>query len=243
MATIEVVVPVYNEQEALPRSIPVLHKFLTERIPQPWIITIADNGSTDNTIAVATALSQQYPGVRVVRIDQKGRGWSLQKTWLESQADIICYTDVDLSTDLEAFPRLVGALEQEGYDVATGSRLMPGAQVKRSFKREFVSRIYNLMVRLMFFSSFHDAQCGFKAIRREVAQDLVPLVENRNWFFDTELLLLALRKGYRIKEIPVKWYEDPGSTVHVTKTAVEYIEGLLRMRFRRLPRGSSKNKQ
>ncbi len=230
MAAIDVIIPVYNEQEALPQNIPVLHRFLKENVRPPWTITIADNGSTDNTMSVASALAKQYAEVRVVHLDQKGRGRALRKTMLESPADIVSYMDVDLSTGLEAFPLLIKAVE-EGYGIAMGSRLMPGAKVQRCLKREFVSRIYNILIKVMFFTRFYDAQCGFKAISREVVQQIVPLVENQNWFFDTELLLFALKKGHRIKEIPVVWAEDPGTTVHVGKTATEDLKGLLRMRF------------
>ncbi len=230
MAGVEVIIPVYNEEEALPESIAILHRFLKENVHLPWVITIADNGSSDTTLSVASDLAEKYPEVQVIHLDQKGRGRALGKTILESQADIVSYMDVDLSTDLKAFPVLIEVLEG-GYDIAIGSRLMRGAKVQRCFKREFVSRIYNLLIRLMFFTRFHDAQCGFKAIRRDAAQKLVPLIENKNWFFDTELLLLAQKGGYRIKEVPVEWSEDPGTTVHVGKTALEDIKGLLRMRF------------
>lgn len=230
MAAIDVIIPVYNEQEALPQNIPILHGFLKENMSQSWTITIADNGSTDKTMTVASALSKQYPGVRVVHLDQKGRGRALRKIMVESPADIVSYMDVDLSTGLEAFPPMIKAVE-EGYGIAMGSRLMPGAKVQRCFKREFVSRVYNILIKIMFFTRFYDAQCGFKALSRKVAQDILPLVENNMWFFDTEMLLLALKRGYRVKEIPVVWSEDPGTTVHVGKTAVEDIKGLLRMRF------------
>lgn len=231
MASIDVVIPVYNEEEALPTCIATLHKFLKENLVQPWNIVVADNGSNDSTMEVATSLAKKYDRVRVVHLDQKGRGRALRKTMLESDADIISYMDVDLSTGLDAFPPMIKALE-EGYGIGIGSRLMSGSKVTRCFKRELTSRVYNVMIKMMFFTRFHDAQCGFKAIRKDVARKLVPLVENQNWFFDTELLLLATKSGDRIKEVPVIWYEDPGTTVHVAKTAREDIKGLLRVRFR-----------
>lgn len=234
MASIDVVIPVYNEQEALPPSIATLHRFLKEKMSQPWTIVIADNGSIDKTMEVASALAKQYDGVKVVHLDQKGRGRALRKTMLESTADIVSYMDVDLSTDLSAFVPMIKAVE-EGYGIAMGSRLMPGARVTRCFKRELTSRVYNLLVKMMFCTKFYDAQCGFKAIRSEVARRLVPLVENQGWFFDTELLLLATRAGYDIKEVPAIWREDPGTTVNVIKTAKEDIKGLLRVRFRPSP--------
>lgn len=229
--SVDVVIPVYNEEKDLPRSVAVLWDFLNEHLPYQWQIVIADNGSTDKTLTVAQALSQQYPGVAYVHLDQKGRGRALRKAWLESKADVVSYMDVDLSTKLDAFPKLIKALD-EGYGVAIGSRLMQGSKVDRSLKREITSQGYNLLIKTMFWPSFSDAQCGFKAVRRDVVQDVVPFTKDNAWFFDTELLLLAQRKGYRIKEVPVEWVEDLGSTVKIAKTAWEDIKGLLRLRFR-----------
>lgn len=229
--SVDVVVPVYNEEQVLEPSIATLREFLARRLPGQWLITIADNASTDRTLDIARALSEKYPDVTYIHLDLKGRGRALRKAWLESPADIVAYMDVDLATDLGAFPLLLGAIEQEGYDVAIGSRILRGAQVKRSPKRELLSRGYNRMIRALFRVSFHDAQCGFKALRASVARELVPLVKDQAWFFDTELLLLAARKGYRIKEVPVVWTEAEHTTVHVRKTVTEDIKGLIRMRF------------
>jgi glycosyltransferase involved in cell wall biosynthesis len=230
LSSVDIVIPAYNEEKDLPRSVAVLWDFLNEHLPYQWQIVIADNGSTDKTLAVAQALSQQYPRVAYVHLDQKGRGRALRRAWLGSRADAVSYMDVDLSTKLDAFPNLIKALD-EGYGVAIGSRLMRGSKVRRSLKREITSRGYNLLIKIMFWPSFSDAQCGFKAVRRDVVQDIVPLTRDNAWFFDTELLLLAQRRGYRIKEVPVEWVEDAGSTVKIAKTAWEDIKGLLRLRF------------
>lgn len=232
--TVDVIIPVYNEEEQVAQSVISLRQYLKENVSYKWTIVIADNGSTDTTLSIANALSLEYPDVKYVHIPEKGRGRALRQTILNSKADVITYMDVDLSTDLSAFPPLVKAIE-DGYDISIGSRLMSGAKTKRSFKRQLTSRVYNVMVKSMFFTPFCDAQCGFKAISHRAAQDLVSLVKNNMWFFDTELLILASRKGYKIKEIPVIWVEDPGSKVKVIKTASEDIKGLLRMRFKPLP--------
>jgi len=231
MTSVDVVIPAYNEEKDLPKCIATLWDFLNEHLPHQWQIVIADNGSTDKTLAVAQALSQQYPRVTYVHLDQKGRGRALRKAWLESKADVVSYMDVDLSTKLDAFPPLIKALD-EGYGVAIGSRLIRGAKVTRSPKREFTSRAYNLLIKLMFCPGFHDAQCGFKAVKREVVQEIVPHIKDQAWFFDTELLLLAEKKGYRVKEVPVEWLEDAGTTVKVAKTAWEDVKGLFRVRFK-----------
>ncbi|MBI2866441.1 MAG: glycosyltransferase family 2 protein [Chloroflexi bacterium] len=235
MSRVDVVIPVYNEEKDLPTRVPQLWGYLQEHLLCPWNVVIADNGSTDSTLEIARNIAKRYQRVTYIRLEQKGRGRALRRAWLESSADILAYMDVDLSTGLEALQPLISAIEQEGFDIAIGSRLAPGAQIKRSFKREFTSRAYNLLIRAMFPTvTFRDAQCGFKALSQRAARELLPLVCNTNWFFDTELLLLAHRKGYRIKEIPVTWKEDPDSRVKVLRTAWEDIKGLLRLRLRRL---------
>ena len=239
MATsIDIIIPVYNEEQDLPGSIATLHGYLQENLPYDWRIIVADNGSTDSTLAVAQELSQRFPKVEVLHLDQKGRGRALRRAMLEGKADIAVYMDVDLSTDLKALPPLVDAIANEGYDICIGSRLMKGAQVERAFKREFISRSYNLLVKSMFFTRFKDAQCGFKALSRRAIQDLVPLVQDQGWFFDSEMLILAEKNSYRIKEIPVRWIDDPDSRVNVIRTASGDIKGLLRLRFGGLRKAS-----
>ena len=234
MTSVDVVIPVYNEEHVLPQSVATLREFLGQNLPQRWNIVIADNASTDKTWQVAQDLAQQYNDVVSLHLDEKGRGRALRRAWLESSADIVSYMDVDLSTDLKSFPELIQAIE-DGYDVAIGSRLMRGSSVKRSLKREFTSRSYNLLIRAMFLGKFSDAQCGFKALSSKTARELVPLTKDPEWFFDTELLILAEKKGYRIKEIPVAWAEDPDTRVAIFKTVRDDLKGLLRMRFRPLP--------
>lgn len=234
MTSVDIVIPVYNEEHILARSVATLRQFLGQNAPQSWTIVIADNASTDKTWEVALDLARQHADVSALHLDEKGRGRALRRAWLESSADIVSYMDVDLSTDLKAFPPLIQAIE-EGYGVAIGSRLLPGSSVTRSFRREFTSRSYNLLIRAMFLAKFSDAQCGFKALSSTTAQDLVPQIKDQEWFFDTELLILAEKRGYRIKEIPVAWVEDPDSRVAIFKTVREDLKGLLRLRFRSLP--------
>ena len=232
--SVDVVIPVYNEEEALPVCIGKLSAFLKENLQNPWRILIADNGSIDRTLSVCQELSGRYPEVEYVHLEQKGRGRALKRAWLESPAEIVSYMDVDLSTGLAHFPALIQALE-EGFDVAIGSRLAPGAKVARSFKRELTSRGYNLLIELLFWTRVRDAQCGFKALTRRAVRAIVPLVVNNNWFFDTELLLIAENRGFKIKEIPVEWAEDPDTRVKVLRTAWEDVRGLLRLRFGGIP--------
>ena len=233
--TVDVVIPVFNEEKALPRNIVILADFLKANLRNPWQIIIADNASTDNTRSVSEMLTERYSGINYLHIPQKGRGRALKAAWLDSTADIVSYMDVDLSTDLSYFPTLVGSLE-EGYQVAIGDRLGKGSRVTRSLKREFISRGYNLLIKSMFFVPFQDAQCGFKALTRKTAQAILPHIKNDNWFFDTELLIIAAKRGYKINSVPVKWDDDPTSTVHITSTATEDIKGLLRLRFGGIPK-------
>ncbi len=241
MATVDLVVPVYNEERALPQTIPTLRQFLSSpAFPHDWRIVIADNASTDRTPEVGRRLAEQSEGeVEYVRIEAKGRGRALKHTWLASQMDIVSYMDVDLSTGLDAFPALIAAIAEEGYDVAIGSRLSSTSRVKRSLKRRALTRGYNFLIKAMFRTHFGDAQCGFKAVSRQAVQRVVPLIEDNNWFFDTELLILAEKLGYRVKDIPVSWLEDLDTRVNIPSTITEDLRGLWRLWRRRPWRGAA----
>ena len=232
--TVEIVIPVYNEERALPESIAILCDYLETYFPYRWSITIANNASTDRTQEVAESLAASNPHLKVLRLDRKGRGRALKAAWLASEADIVSYMDVDLSTNLQSFLPLVAPLATGHSDLAIGSRLLRGAVVTRQWKREVISRAYNLLIKLFFRNRFSDAQCGFKALKSGVARELLPQVANNEWFFDTELLLLAEERGLRIYEVPVQWIEDLDSRVNIVRTALEDIRGLLRVRARRL---------
>ena len=228
---VDAVIPVYNEQHVLERSITMLHAFLAQNLPYDWRIVIADNASVDDTLRVAQGLAERLGRVGVLHLDQKGRGRALKAAWLGSRADVTSYMDVDLSTDLAAYPQLIRAVAEEGYDVATGRRLGPGARVEgRKLQREITSRGYNLIIKLGFRTHFTDAQCGFKAVSRRAADALVPLIRDNEWFFDTELLILAEKKGYRIKQVPVYWVDDPDSRVKIVDTAIKDLRGLWRLK-------------
>jgi putative flippase GtrA len=231
---VEVVVPVHNEERALEASIWRLHGYLTAHFPFAFRITVADNASTDATWPLARKLAEQLPRVRAVHLDQKGRGRALRQVWSGSDADVVAYMDVDLSTGLEALLPLVAPLLSGHSDLAIGSRLARGAAVVRGPRRELVSRCYNLLLRATLGARFSDAQCGFKAGRTEVVQALLPAVEDQAWFFDTELLLLAEHGGLRIHEVPVDWVDDPDSRVDVLRTALDDLRGMVRV-GRQLP--------
>lgn len=228
---VDVVIPVYNEARDLAPSVRKLRAFLDAGFPVPAMITIADNASVDGTLAIAEGLARELPNIRVIHLDAKGRGRALRAAWLSSPAPVVAYMDVDLSTDLAALHPLVAPLLAGERDVAIGSRLARGAQTRRGFKREFISRSYMLVLRMALGVRFTDAQCGFKALRTEVARQIVPKIEDQTWFFDTELLVLAQRAGSRVHEVPVKWTDDPDSRVDILRTAMDDLRGVARLRF------------
>ena len=226
---LDVVIPVCNEQAALADSVYRLHRYLRDQFPFPARITIADNASIDDTPRIAAELAVELDGVRVVRLEEKGRGRALHAVWSTSDAPVLAYMDVDLSTDLAALAPLVAPLISGHSDLAIGTRLGRGARVVRGPKREIISRCYVLILKSTLAARFSDAQCGFKAIRADVAQRLLPHVSDTGWFFDTELLVLAERAGLRIHEVPVDWVDDPDTRVDVMATAAADLKGIARL--------------
>lgn len=228
--SVDIVIPVYNEELEIEKMVRTLIRFLTENLKDfCWQIIIADNASTDSTLPHAQKLTKQYACVSVVHLDKKGRGRAVKFVWRKSKADIMAYMDVDLSTDLKHFPPLIRSLLR-GYDIAIGSRNLPDSRVYgRSMLRTITSRGYILLIKCIFWIRFSDAQCGFKAVTGNITEKLIPKILDNAWFFDTELLILAEKFGYRIYEEPVTWVDNPGSTVRVWKTAQKDIEGLWRL--------------
>ncbi len=227
---VNITIPVFNEEAQLPGSVRRLEAFVSRHCQFKFEIVVANNASTDRTQRIAEELTTELPAVRVVFLGQQGRGGAVKKVWSASTADILSYMDCDLSTDLEAFPRLIDALAGGGYDLATGSRLLDPSLTTRSFKREFISRSYNLLIKALFHCSFSDAQCGCKAITRTAATALLPIVRDDGWFMDTELLLVAEKLGYRLFDLPVRWVDDADSRVNITSTIIGDLRGLIRVR-------------
>jgi putative flippase GtrA len=239
---VEIVIPVYNEAPHLTERVTELRRFLDRSFPFRALVTVVDNASTDDTFAMASQLATSLPGVAALHLPRKGRGYALRSAWSTSTAPVVAYMDVDLSTSLSALLPLVAPLLSGQSDVAIGTRLARGAHVVRGPKRELISRAYNLILRLSLRGRFSDAQCGFKALRRETALQLLPLVKDDEWFFDTELLVTAERLGLRISEVPVDWVDDPDSRVQIARTALNDLRGVWRISHghaRRLVRSSS----
>jgi glycosyltransferase involved in cell wall biosynthesis len=225
----EIVIPVRNEERDLGPGVRRLHAFLRDEFPFSAWITIADNASDDGTWRQALVLEAELGGVRAVRLERPGRGGALRWVWSRSDAAILAYMDVDLSTGLNALLPLLAPLLSGHSDVAIGTRLARGARVIRGPRREVISRCYNLLLRASLGAGFSDAQCGFKAIRADAARVLLPLTADTGWFFDTELLVLAERAGLRIHEVPVDWIDDSDSRVKLVATAVADLRGIVRL--------------
>jgi len=230
VATVDVVLPVFNEEHVLERSVRALHIFLSDNLNHEWRIVIADNGSRDRTFEIAERLEKELTAVEARHIPEAGRGRALTRSWLDTEAEVLSYMDIDLSTDLDAFPRLVNAISSRQFDVAAGTRLGPGTETTRSLKREVLSRAFVLLINVLFGTSLRDTQCGFKAVSRDAAQKLLPLIQDTGWFWDTELLLLAAKSGCNVTFVPVRWLEDPDSRVRVVSTVWRDLKGLARMR-------------
>jgi glycosyltransferase involved in cell wall biosynthesis len=228
--SVNIVLPVYNEEKELAQSVKTLIRFAGANLGDfHWRITIADNASTDNTSEVASALASRYSNVKVVHLDQKGRGRAVKHVWRKGEFDYLAYMDIDLSTDLKHLPPLLRSLER-GYDIAIGTRNTFGSRVYgRSLLRSITSKVYIALIKLIFWVHFTDAQCGFKAVTKQVVDSLLPHVKDNEWFFDSELLIIGEKSGLRIYEEPVTWIDNPGSTVRVLKTAMGDLRGLWRL--------------
>jgi glycosyltransferase involved in cell wall biosynthesis len=228
---VEITIPVYNEEEELEKHIAILSRFCEKNLSKyDWHITIADNASTDNTPVIAVTIAKKNPHVNLLSLSQKGRGRAVKRSWSSSHADFCVYMDLDLSTDLTHLPALLNAL-QNGYDIAIGSRLARGAKVEgRTMLREITSRTLNFFfIQLLFETHFTDAQCGFKAVTKKVVKNLIPQIQDNNWFFDGELLIVGEKCGYKIYEEPVHWIDNPGSTVRLMTTIFGDIEAMTRL--------------
>ncbi len=207
---LDIAIPVYNEERVLEQSVRALHAHVRARIPFSTRLTIVDNASDDGTRLIGMRLATELENVRFMHLAEKGRGRALRSAWMSSDARVLAYMDVDLSTSLDSLGVLVAPLLSGSSDISIGSRLAPGARVRRSAEREVISRAYNLLLRSVLHTRFRDAQCGFKAIRAQVARHLLPAVRDQGWFFDTELLVIAQRDGFRDSRNPRRVGRGPG---------------------------------
>lgn len=208
------IIPVYNDRHSLESALPVSIETLSGITPS-FEILVAEDGSIDGSAEFVQEFGRNDPRVRLLHSDERqGRGRALNRAIQESHGSIVCYYDVDLATDIHHLPELIGAI-REGYDIATGSRLLPESMIVRTGGREFASRSYNLLVRLFLSSRLFDHQCGFKAFNRERILPVLPSIRDQHWFWDTEILVRAQRIGFRVREFPVHWRAGKGTTVRV----------------------------
>ena len=228
--TVDLVIPVYNERAQIESTLTTL-ALRAEAWPDIKLtLTIADNGSTDGTTEIATRLASTMRNVRHCHLNNKGRGRALRQAWSASDATIVAYMDVDLSTDISLFPSLIAPIARRAADISVGSRLLRPELTVRGMKRELISRSYNRLLKHVFSPRFSDAQCGFKALSKRAADELIPLVADNEWFFDTELLLLADHFKYRIYDLPVRWRDDPDSRVRLIPTIIQDLKGVVRVK-------------
>ena len=236
MVEIDIVIPAYNEEKNLEKSILKLYNWIEEHSKHKWTITIANNASTDKTLQIAKGLEIKFPKiVRVIDISRKGRGVAIGTSWMKSNSQICVFMDVDLSTALTHIPEIVEPIINDGVDLCIGSRWLKESQAQRNFFRGILSWSYNQILKIILHLKTSDAQCGFKGIRTDLAKKIIPLIEDNNWFFDTELLVIAQKNNFKIKEIPVKWTENALTTVIVTETILEFLKGVWRMKKNGIP--------
>jgi glycosyltransferase involved in cell wall biosynthesis len=218
--TVTVVFPAYNEADELQNAVDQVIQALNE-FTRSYEIIIAEDGSTDGTDKIAETLAEKYPFVKHIHGEKRlGRGTALKNAFKHSRGEVLVYMDLDLATDLKHLKALVDAVESEGYDFATGSRMLQESQVKRSGTRNIASKTYNFMVRAVLGSKLKDHQCGFKAFQREPLMQILDEVGANHWFWDTEILVRAHRRGYRIKEIPVSWTGGRETKVRLFKDSL-----------------------
>ncbi len=229
-----IAIPVYNEESILAENAIKLYDFLKKNIFDDWQIIIADNNSIDQTGKIGQDLEKSLGGIKYLHIPQKGKGRAIRAAWESVNSDIYVFMDADLATDLSTLPDLISAIGRENYDLAAGARFHKDSKVKRSLLRKFISRAYRFILRLALRSKIKDAPCGFKAVNYKVIKNILPQIKNNEWFFDTEMIVLAEKQNYRVKEIPVIWTEHKKigrrSRVSFLKVSLGYLKEIWRLK-------------
>ncbi len=231
--TIDITIPVLNEEETLVKQVEKTLQFLMSSSLQNYRIVIADNGSDDQTEFLGRQLASIHEGkVSFIKVGKRGVGLALRTSWMQSDADIVGYMDLDLATDLKHLEQVYHLIKNEGIPVVNGSRLLAGSHVvNRTLTREFTSRTFNSVVRNLLGVSFTDGMCGFKFFRRQIAQSIIATgVNTEGWIFSTEMLVKTEWKGIYIHEIPVHWEDDQNSKVKIFKLSLEYLRHLWKLR-------------
>jgi glycosyltransferase involved in cell wall biosynthesis len=234
MKKVDIVVPAYNDADDIKKNIPKLSSFCKEKLKDyNYKILILENGSKDNTEKIVLDFKKHDTRVNYTHLKKVGRGNELINAWSRSDADYLCYMDIDLSTDIKSLPILIKKLEN-GYDICVGSKYLNRSKKERTFIRLILSRVYNTITGIYLGTTFTDAQCGFKAINKTVAKNVLPLIRDKNWFFDTELLYFSEKMGYRRAEIPIVWVEYGNSSVKIFKTIFDFLKKLRELKKRKI---------
>lgn len=229
---IVITVPAYNESKNLRKCVESL---LQETLPlnEEFCIVIAEDGSTDGTDVVAKCLEGMHSGVIHLHSAQKlGRGLALKRAWSKVDGDIYAFVDCDLATDMKYFPQLINSI-REGNDLATGSRYIKGAKVNRPFIRDFTSRIYNRLIRMIYKDNVFDHQIGFKAFSKRLIKDELNNCKSDDWFWDTEIIVRSIHDNYKYVEFPVEWKEKKGKRTSLKRLVSDVMihgVGMIRLR-------------
>lgn len=232
---IEIVIPVLNEEKSLRHQVLYLKDYLTTQKDQAntFVLTIADNGSTDCSPLIGTEIANSIEGVKYLKIDRRGVGLALKRSWLGSDADIIGFMDLDFATDLKHLEQCWEILKQKEFDIVCGTRNRKNSHViNRSFKRTLISRIFNILIKTIFRTKFTDGMCGFKFLKRE---SLSIILENGigfdDWFFSTELLIVGEYMNLNIYDLPVTWTDDRDSKVKIFELTKMYLIDIIRLKW------------
>lgn len=231
---LEIAIPVLNEEEHLEKQIIKINNFLNDNFPKLLIsIVIADNGSCDKTLEIAKILSSKE-NIRYVTTDKKGVGRALKKAWFSSDAEFVGYMDLDLATDINCLKKIIREFSLEKYPIINGSRYLYSSKIiNRKFHRAFISRIFNIILKILFSTKITDGMIGFKFFKRDIVKTLFNNgAISDGWIFCTELLLVGEKLQIKIKEIPVIWEDDQSSKVKIINLTAEYLKALLILKIK-----------
>jgi glycosyltransferase involved in cell wall biosynthesis len=227
---LSLIIPAYNEGARLPQTLPQVAEFVAAQ-PFGSEVIVVNNNSHDNTREIAQEFTKQYPYMRVLDERRQGKGAAVRTGLLAAVGDYLFMADADFSMPVEEIAKFLPP-QLSGYDIAIGSREAPGAvRYNEPEYRHFMGRVFNFYVKLLAIPGLEDTQCGFKCFRRDVALELLSYQTIEGWAFDVELLYIALRRGYRIVEVPVHWYYRSNSRVSPIRDTVDMIREVLRIRF------------
>ena len=227
-----IIIPTHNDEKIISKNIAYIDSYIKKNFTElkNYKIAVIENGSCDNTKIICKRLSKKYSNISFSYLIKKGRGGALRYAMKKNKADIYCYMDSDLSTNLSCFKNLIENMQS--YDILIGTRYHPSSKIKRGFRRLFLSKIYNKLVQLFFKVRFSDFQCGFKAFNKKVIKNLLPQIQDNSWFFDTEFLIIAYKNNYKIYELPIIWKESSNSSVKIFRDSIYHLIKLFELRIR-----------